>query len=179
MKLVGITGLKRSGKDTVGSFLEARGFYRAAFASPMKVIAKAVDPIMDCDGTNTIRLADLFSLGHTEDEIKAQYPEYRRFLQRLGTEAFRSFDENFWINWCFNNLPDADSCITDVRFPNEAERIKTEGGVVWRVERPGVENTDLHPSEAFIQSLPVDVVIHNDGTLEDLQAAVDSLLKES
>lgn len=192
--LIGITGLKRSGKDTVGEYLETKGFQRKSFAAPMKIITRQIDPIVhalpplqygSADGSDKadtvklVRLSDVIGAG--EDHVKATYPEYRRFLQRLGTEAFRSFDDQFWINWLFNELDASDPmpahvCITDARFPNEVEKIRERGGVMWRIEREGVDTTDLHASEAFIQELDVDVTILNNGTLSDLYRTVDSLL---
>lgn len=200
--LVGLTGLARSGKDTVGEYLETKGFQRKSFAAPMKIIAREIDPILDVtvtgdgspvithtDGTQifgnvpvkteAVRLSDVLPWG--EDAVKASFPEYRRFLQRLGTEAFRGFDEEFWINWLFNELDATDPapahvCITDARFPNEVDKIRERGGVMWRIEREGVDTTDLHASEAFIQELDVDVTILNNGTLSDLYRTVDSLL---
>ncbi len=186
--LVGLTGLARSGKDTVGEYLETKGFQRKSFAAPMKIITREIDPIVttreyEYSGGFQIpyRLSDAFADGFSEDEIKARYPEYRRFLQRLGTEAFRGFDEQFWINWLFNELDATDptpahACITDARFPNEVDKIRERGGVMWRIERDGVDTSDLHASEAFIQELDVDVTILNNGTLSDLYRTVDSLL---
>jgi len=190
--LVGITGLKRSGKDTVGEYLQTtRGFARRSFAAPMKIITREIDPILDwghphtqphgSDEDGIVRLSGLIAHGYSEDEIKSMYPEYRRFLQRLGTEAFRGFDEQFWINWLFDRLDKEDPmpahvCITDARFPNEVEKIRERGGVMWRIKRDGVDTSDLHASEAFIQKLDVDVTILNNGTLSDLYRTVDSLL---
>lgn len=185
--LIGLVGLARSGKDTVGEYLETKGFLRKSFAAPMKIITREIDPLLDFRPHRShnlhevpVRLSDALR-EHDEDWVKANYPEYRRFLQRLGTEAFRGFDESFWINWLFNELDASDPmpahvCITDARFPNEVERIRERGGVMWRIERDGVDTGDLHPSEAFIQELDVDVVILNNGTLDDLYRTVDSLL---
>ena len=50
---------------------------------------------------------------------------------------------------------------TDVRFPNEAQKIKDLGGVVWRIEREGVAPVNSHISEYAILDYPFDAKIPN------------------
>lgn len=61
----------------------------------------------------------------------------RSGLQRMGTEVGRNtFGDTFWIDQCVpENLDHTDKAVfvTDVRFPNEAERIRAAGGTVVRV----------------------------------------------
>ena len=63
--------------------------------------------------------------------------------------------------------------MTDVRFPNEAQRIKDLGGVVWRVKRPGVGPANYHESETALDDWPFDAVLENDGNLVDLSLKVN------
>lgn len=58
-------------------------------------------------------------------------------LQRVGVER-REIDEDIWIKTLYYDLLDKQpeiAIITDVRFPNEAEFIKSLGGFLVRVER--------------------------------------------
>jgi hypothetical protein len=69
--------------------------------------------------------------------------------------------------------------ITDTRFPNEADAIKNAGGILIRVERPGVKPINDHPSEVGLDHWTFDYVINNDGDLESLSNKVkDILIKE-
>lgn len=61
--------------------------------------------------------------------------------------------------------------VTDVRYPNEAERIKDLEGEVWEIIRPGLES-DGHSSEVPLPRDLVDRTIHNDDSLEKLEARV-------
>jgi len=106
----------------------------------------------------------------------------RRYLQLYGTEAHREvFGDNFWIDQA---LPDPCApyygrkdpfdllVFTDVRYQNEAERIRECGGEVWLIDRPSVEDLpDSHASENI--DFHVDTRIINNGTLDDLHDAVD------
>lgn len=117
----------------------------------------------------------------------------REYLQNLGNEGRKVFGDTFWIDHVLPNPIHQDSalweiepikmveyrypgvdclCVTDVRYDNEAERIRDLGGVVWEVIRPGLKS-DGHPSE---QPLPRELVDHqilNDGDLRDLEREVE------
>ena len=71
-------------------------------------------------------------------------------------------------------------CLADFRFPNEARHIKQAGGVLWKVERPGVSKdiggVASHESERHIDDLPCDYIIDNSGPLEALQGIVEHAL---
>ena len=162
--LIGLSGRKRSGKDTFAARLVAdHGFVRVALADPMKEMALAIDPIVDyrftADAqedrlgyTKLIRLSEIVAT-HGWETAKAR-PEVRRLLQRLGTEGGREvLGDNVWIDAAFariENLLDAGApvVVTDVRFTNEAEAIVKAGGQVMRIEREALPPSgDMHPSE--------------------------------
>jgi hypothetical protein len=62
--------------------------------------------------------------------------------------------------------------ITDTRFPNEAQAIKDKGGMVIKVDRPGVGPVNGHPSEDALKDYNFDYVIHNNGSINDLDKKV-------
>lgn len=182
MIVVGLTGLKRSGKDTVADRLvEQHGFTKVAFADPLREMALALDPLV-ADGYH---LSDAVTdLGWEEAK---EYPEVRRTLQRLGTEVIRGFvDNSYWVDEMHDRLLElrADGVervvISDARFENEVDLVVDDhawflwAGFVVRVDRPGMTIGDGHASE-HPESLHHDYVITNDGTLDDLHAKVDSL----
>lgn len=162
--LIGLSGRKRSGKDTFAARLVAdHGFVRVALADPMKDMALAIDPFVAHNFTadaeedrlghvRPIRLSELVErLGW--EEAKG-LPEVRRTLQRLGTEGGREIlGDTIWIDAAFvriNKLLNAGTSVvvTDVRFTNEAEAIVAELGHVLRIERAALAPSgDLHPSE--------------------------------
>ena len=48
---------------------------------------------------------------------------------------------------------------------------------MWKVVRPGLEDDDQHPSEASVDDIVPDVLLGNDGSLEDLHRAVDLAMR--
>jgi hypothetical protein len=107
----------------------------------------------------------------------------RRILQLLGTEGGRElFREDIWIKRAELELrkyqeADTGMVVADVRFPNEAQWIREMGGLLIHVVRPGMESVaPAHASEAGYSDDLKDVILYNDGTIEDLYKKVDNVL---
>jgi hypothetical protein len=116
----------------------------------------------------------------------------RDFLQRLGTDAIRDgLHTNAWVNALMADYKKIDYnddeqpefpnwIITDTRFPNEAQAIKDAGGLVIRVDRPGVKPINNHPSEIGLDDWKFDYKIANVSDLKALTGTVETiLLKEN
>lgn len=108
----------------------------------------------------------------------------RQLLQELGTEAMREgLHTNVWVNALMADYrrPKMDQhnpsywLVTDTRFPNEADAILENNGILLRIERPGL-STDEHASETALDNYPFTHVIHNDGSMEDLIKKVEQFL---
>lgn len=116
----------------------------------------------------------------------------RDFLQKLGTDAIRDgLHTNAWVNALMADYKKIDYnddeqpeypnwIITDTRFSNEAQAIKDAGGIVIRVDRPGVKPINDHPSEVGLDSWKFDYKIANVSDLKALTGTVEMiLLKEN
>lgn len=98
-------------------------------------------------------------------------------LQRVGTEAMRQgVHADVWVAAMERRLQLAEGrvVVSDVRFANEAAAIRAAGGVLVRVVRPGCEAAG-HASETSTADVCEDVLLCNDGTLEQLLERVDEL----
>ena len=193
MEIIGLSGYARSGKDeTARTLIRAHGFQRVAFADKLREVLYKLNPrvalssYMDEDAFGNDRLhqswvtvqdvVDRYGWdGYKEKAPSDQSLQLRELLQRLGTEAGRqTLGENIWVDSALTGHPeDARLVVTDVRFPNEAQRIKDLGGVVWRVKRPGVGPANYHESETALDDWPFDAVLENDGNLVDLSLKVN------
>jgi hypothetical protein len=162
-KVIGITGYAQHGKNTLGQmFTDECGFVQLAFADALRECVKTLDPYVNVDDhagfSGFWRYSQLLDAVGYEDAKKN--PEVRRLLQVMGTEVARDIlGPDTWVNalsleWETLGYPDL--VITDVRFPNEAEWVRSRG-VMVRVNRPefysGIAKD--HPSEAHISGLPV------------------------
>jgi hypothetical protein len=63
--------------------------------------------------------------------------------------------------------------IKDIRFENEADFLRRHNGTIWHIIRNDAQKVNAHPSELGIEAREQDVVINNNGTLEQLVIAVE------
>ena len=168
--IIGLSGYARSGKDTVASLLP--DYTRRAFADVLRDALYRLNPYVG----NGLTVADL--VDEYGWEVAKSGDEVRRLLQVLGTEVGRKMiDNDIWVKMATRDILKEDAIVfTDVRFPNEAEAIKSLGGTVWRIERPGIKAINGHASETAMDDWPFDCTITNSGTLEDLKAQVETAI---
>lgn len=109
----------------------------------------------------------------------------RQVLQVLGTDIMREkFGQDIFVNIMKKRLKDwsADhTVIPDLRFPNEAEMIKSyTNGYIIKVHAPqrleGVRQS-THESELHYSNIQEDISIQNDGSLEDLEKLVSKVIR--
>ena len=107
---------------------------------------------------------------------------YREFLQKIGTDALRdNVHADIWANSLFSDMTGSSKWIvTDVRFPNEAEAIRSRKGILIRVNTTREVPVSDHPSETSLDDYKeFDYVIDNSGTMEALVRRIrDILVKE-
>lgn len=181
VRLLGVSGYARSGKDTISDCLVAsHGYTKVSFASPMKIAMEKLNPTIRIPSTGqTLELKDAVDY-YGWEELKTLSPDVRPLLQRFGTEVGREmFGENFWVEQALDSIPDgAKAVFADVRFPNEADAIRNLNGKVWRVIRPGTEAANSHPSETALDDYDFDMYISNSATINELCQQVGDLEDE-
>ena len=110
----------------------------------------------------------------------------REVLQHVGTDIFRSLNENVWIDSCFRQIEEENpelALISDVRFKNEIKGIQDRGGFVIGLTRGSAKRKkkDNHASETEIgESLDLcDIIIDNtDLTIPEQNEAIYNAIKE-
>lgn len=170
--LIGLSGRAGSGKTYASNHLVSRyGYTRVKFADPLKDMLRAV--------------------GLTEEHIEGKLKEEpcdllcgktpRFAMQTLGTEWGRNLiGDGLWGSlWSarVESLLSQEALVVtdDVRFSNEAERIKSMGGIVIGLESPVSVIDATHSSEA-IDVVP-SIIIKNDPNLPGaLESTLDYIL---
>jgi len=61
----------------------------------------------------------------------------------------------------------------DIRFENEAAFLRAHNGKIWHITRPNLQRVNAHSSEHGVAKGAQDVLIVNDGSLEDLRICVE------
>ena len=178
--IIGVTGKKQSGKDTIGNFLiRHKGFHTYKFAEAIK---SAVADIFLWD--------DRYINGELKEVIDPRWGiSPRQAQQVVGTELFREclpetlrgfrdiIGNNIWVKrfqYWYETLPtDTNVVITDVRFLNEAEAIREMGGVILKVHRKNTDYIeDSHVSEIEMCHIAPHFNVVNNGNTLELEAQV-------
>lgn len=175
--LIGLHGLARTGKDTAAAYLAAHyALLSYAFADPLKAA-----------------IAQMFDLttAHIEGDLKeltlpviGKSP--RQLMQLLGTEWGRNMvHDQLWLLLAQQHIANQLECdqsrysgivIRDVRFENEAQWIRSQGGYVVHILRPDAQQVAAHSSETRLHVRDNDTVIHNDAGLDEFHSELRSLM---
>lgn len=202
--IIGICGLIGSGKGTVADILvNNHGFTKLSFADSLKDAVSAVfgweRALLEGD-TEESRMFREQVDAWWQERLGIIGLTPRMILQQWGTEVCRNnFHNDIWILSLekkireislahAENYTEARIVIPDTRFPNEIEMIQRLRGEVWCVKRGedpewlskyrshGTEPVDAHSSEWAWARSDFDHVIGNDGTIDELEQRVRSLL---
>jgi len=167
MKLIGLIGRARSGKDTVAGYLCRRHmFTQVAFADPMKEMLE-------------VAFGDLFREGDREKPIDWLGKSPRQLMQTLGTEWGRNqVHPDMWTLIAERKVLKAidfnrSMVISDVRYHNEADMILKHGGELWQIQRDTTETVNAHVSEQYSWDTYQTKTIENNGSLEELYLKVE------
>jgi hypothetical protein len=175
MILIGIAGPAQSGKSTLaGEFrrlVEFRGqkYSEQPFAGPLKRMLASI-------GVDVSELSKNAPVAFLDGRITP-----RVMMQTLGTEWGRSMLPDLWLRVWQNEL-DGDAhlvTVPDVRFDNEAEMIRSLGGLIIHIQRK--PTTDMlavpaHASEAGIKRAKGDIIFRNDRGIEKMAALAANIL---
>ena len=173
-RIIGLTGFKRTGKDTAAEVIaKLLGYDRIQFAGPLKEMLRT---LLRCRGVREENIEAC-----VEGDLKeAPAPVLggkapRLAMQTLGTEWGRqTLSDTIWVDTALDRAACSENgaLITDVRFLNEAQAIKEAGGIIIRVERAEVGLTSDHPSEREIPQIEADFVLRNDTNRHAFQCDV-------
>lgn len=173
IKLIALTGAAGSGKSTIAKHLsqpesEHIPFARVKFSRTLKRM------LLQIPGMTEEMTEGRFK--ETPQEILGgQTP--RQVMQTLGTEWGRDLvNKNIWLDSWERYVEDFSHVVAeDLRYLNEANLVRRLGGEIWRVKRPNYLNNG-HVSETEQTDIEADVVIHNNGSIENLHLNVRAIL---
>ena len=178
--LIGVTGKKQNGKDTIANYLHSRYKYNhLSFAGALKEGVKALFDFSEQQVNGDLK--------EVIDNRWGVSP--RVVMQKFGTEIIRegaqkivpNIGNNFWVKRLeldLQRMKGEKIVISDVRFPNEIQKIKELGGIVILVDRPSMNANchDCHASENSINKEDADYVVINDSTMAELYKKIDEIL---
>lgn len=208
--LIGLTGANGAGKDTVAAMLCAElhkhgnspaviAFADALYAEVSAAFNISVQALRERSTKETpldvLKVsrcnAPWFSSVYSGSEsihVWLGVPRSpRQILQWWGTEYRRKQQPDYWVMRLLqmvHALRDAGRShiiITDVRFADEAQAIRSHGAQIWRVHRPNLmPSANGHVSEVTGEEFAPESTILNCGSLDALRfAACQTLYRSS
>jgi hypothetical protein len=172
MVLIGLIGLKQSGKDTFADYLvEKHHFRKLAFAEPVKQICQTMFILTEAQLNDP----------HQKEVVDARWGlSPRQMMQKVGTDMVRQmWGNDFWVkNMDIRHRQmNHDVVVSDVRFPNEAQWVRDRGGLLVRIDDGRGQSTDSHSSETAQASIQEDVCVFNEKNgLETFYEKVEGLI---
>ncbi len=166
--VLGFTGYSGVGKDAIAREMEKDGWLCVAFADALK------QELIRIDLGYTVPFVDPMEL--LEATKRSAEGHTRTKLQELG-QFVREIDPDYWLNRAvkdvmgvFNKAPKTYKGIifTDVRYVNEVDMVQEHGKLV-SIQRKGHGPINEHLTESIQVYLneQADIVVHNNGTIED------------
>jgi len=107
-------------------------------------------------------------------------------MQTIGTEWGRELiNPSIWLlradqviaEWQEQDPALPGVVISDVRFENEATWLREQGGLLIHVSRPDAAEVVIHASEAGVASHPDDYLALNDGSIDELNEQLASIMR--
>lgn len=182
--IIGLSGKKRSGKDetckilseVVPTIVPRLRVQRVAFGDAVK------------EEAYTYVLGPLGLASSVEASVREENrARFRKIWQFWGTEVRREMCEQptYWVDALkakvqkFAEDPANVVVVTDVRFVNEVEAVKSLGGIVVRLERDvPVDETSSHASETALDNYQGwDWTLDNRGSVDELRQRVEIMVQ--
>ena len=168
--MIGLVGKKFAGKDLVADYLVSKyGFKKHSHATVLKEVCRLLFNLTAVEEENKEKIID--RLGFSP----------RHIWQLVGTELIRDglgkYNlENVLIKRMNDSICLSDlNVVSDVRFLDEVLNIRELNGIIVEIRRPSLLSVDKHISENL--STTPDIVINNDGSIEDLLLKVDVMFE--
>ena len=170
-KLIALTGVARSGKSTIAKELTKYGYTRSKFSQTLKNMLLQIPGVTEEMTEGKLKELPQRILGDRTP---------RDVMQTLGTEWGRDLVSNkIWLDAWQRSVAHLKYVIVeDLRFPNEADLVKSLGGEIWSVTREGYD-PDGHSSETEMSKIYPNIVIKNDGSKESLHAMLKGIVQDT
>lgn len=186
--IIGISGIKNSGKEELTKMLQTayinikygsdyhyKNDYEYIknvtknileikhFATPLKQVASI---LLSVD-------IEVFNDRKTKEQYRSNLLELSDILKANDDERFRRVTRHE-----INTNNKTTFILEDLRLEPEEKLIREMGGFIIGIERPNNENNINHETETTYYKIKKDIIVENDGTLDDLYNKAYKIVEE-
>lgn len=185
MKIFSFGHQKKVGKDTFANYIvtalrtsnKVRRVIKAGFADKLKDVCYQLyswagmmpRDFYDQPANEKFKEELIPALGKTPRQIWISF----------GNEVKNSAYPNTWLDYLLRGVDTDVLVVSDMRFPNEAFRIRQLGGKVVKIIRPSVPHTSDAADDPLLDYTEWDEIIVNDGSLKDLYTKAEDFVKRN
>jgi hypothetical protein len=175
--IISLTGKPECGKSTAAKFLrDEYGFAHINVGDTIKEMLGAYYRLIGLPQDEVERRLYGDLKEKPDLYLRGKAPRYA--MQTLGKEWRDLINPDlFAFAWDLRCNGHANVVADGMRYPEELGPLKARGGFVVNITRPGTENNGgSHIAEKL--HLAPDFTMANDGTIEELRAKVDALVRD-
>lgn len=169
--LIALLGPIGSGKTTLAwEMVKHQGYQRTRFAEGLKRMMSAFLEMQGLGHSKIIRMLDGDFKNIETEFLSGRTP--RHAMQMLGTEYRDLINKEMWVN-AWEKQADLmlragqKVVVDDMRFVHEAKRVRQMGGMIIRIDRPGIDPGEHQSEKEYLEVIP-DHIILNNGTPDDM-----------
>ena len=162
--ILGLGHVARTGKDTAAAALVEDGWQHLAFADALRDLALVANPY----------IASIVASSGWEGA--KSHTQINHVMEDLGKTVRKQFGADALIDAVFRQIElGRNVVISDVRYQSEVLGVRRAGGLLVRIDRPGVAPS--RPSDRhLVDYLGWDATVVNDGSPDDLARAIRTIV---
>lgn len=182
MKIIAFGHRKRVGKDLACNLLfrhlrlNKKDVQKSGFAHELKVICNQLY------GWGGLQLPSYYDKPENEYLREVPLEAFGKTPRQMWIEVSQNLKAVYndtWLNLLVNKYNKANILlISDLRFPNEVDYIKSNGGIVVRIDNPRVPHSDDPADVALANYDGWDQIILNDGTVEEYNTKLINMVTD-
>ena len=158
--------------------------YRIAFGHQARVGKDSACNYLSSKFQNSIIIRFASPVYNIAEQIQMQLnkslEKNPRLLQLIGLGLREVYGDDIWssqVESQIQSLTTQNIFIPDLRFKNEADMLKKHGFLLVKIIRKNreIDRDPRHKSEIDLEDYPFDLVIENDGTINEFYNKLDKL----
>ena len=175
--IIGLTGYKRSGKDTVARILHNKLIDLGYNVEKYMLASLIKTTLSNLTGLNLKQLEQIKDDPVMIDPLFTYRDVLIAIADRYKEKHNDYIHYEYMRDHILNDQPDI-AIITDIRYPYEAGLIKKDFSNVCiiKIYRPDVKVDTSHSSETSVKLIDENTTIVNDGSIRDLENKVDVII---